>query len=260
MRKTTLALALLFACAALPSFAQLPAPATPRIHVTGEATVYVKPDKILINLGIETWDMEIVAAKTKNNEILAKAIDVITDAGVAEKDIQTDQLSIEPRWRDNVGTRQDPQIFLGYFVRNSLVVTLTDVSKVENLVTEVLEAGVNYILGIDFQSTEFKKYREEARELALKAAREKAQKMAAVLDADLGPVSEIRDHGSGSSGYYPSWGGGGGFGGGGGQRGYAMSQNTAIEVSGGSGENSETIALGKIAITASVSVSFELKP
>ena len=47
--------------------------------------------------------------------------------------------------------------------------------------TNVLAAGVTNIHGIDFQTTEIKKYREQARELALKAAKEKAEKMAAVL-------------------------------------------------------------------------------
>ncbi len=243
-------LSLLLMLASLPSLAQQAQP--PRITVTGEATVYVQPDKILINLGVETWDKDVVVAKTKNNETMGKTVAAIKALGVADKDIQTDQLSIEPRWRDDFqNSRQDPSTFLGYFVRNTVVVTLTDVSKVETLLTNVLQNGVNYLNGIDFQSTEFKKHREEAREMALKAAKEKAGKMAAVLDETLGGVLEIQDYGS--PWYYS---GGGGFGGGG--RGYSMTQNAAVDRGGGGTEISETIALGKIAITANDSVTFSL--
>jgi uncharacterized protein YggE len=53
----------------------------PKITVNGEASVYVQPDKIVIALGIETWDMEIMAAKQKNNDILKKTSEVIRVRG-----------------------------------------------------------------------------------------------------------------------------------------------------------------------------------
>ena len=242
----TLLVAALLSISTIPAFAQAP---TPRISVTGDATVYVQPDKILITLGVETWDQKVEVAKDKNNKVMADTVAGIKALGVAEKDIQTDQLSIEPRWQDSYERKSEA--FIGYFVRNTLAVTLTDISKVEDLVTNVLNAGVNYIHGINFESTEFKKHREEAREMALKAAKEKAEKMAAVLDEKLGPVLEIQEHG-GMPSYNSNWNGWGGG------RGYAMAQN-AIAVQEGPADNSPTIALGKIAISVSVSVAFELK-
>jgi len=222
----------------------------PKITVNGEAVVNVKPDKIVINLGIETWDVNIVVAKQRNNEILKKATAVMKELGVPEKEIQTDHLSIEPRWKNEYRNEG----FIGYFVRNTVVVTLTDLAKVEELVTKVLQAGVNYIHGVDFQTTEFKKYREQARELALKAAKEKADKMAVVLGQSVGAPIHINESSSGSPWWYWSSWSGWGYG-----RGQGMSQNVVQNVQGGSGEISETIALGKISIRANVGVTFELK-
>ena len=166
----------------------------PKITVDGEAVVNVKPDKIIINLGIETWDVNIIVAKQRNNEILKKAMAVMKELGVPEKEIQTDHLSIEPRWKNEYRNEG----FIGYFVRNTIVATLTDLAKVEELVTKALQAGVNYIHGVDFQTTEFKKYREQARELALKAAKEKADKLAAVLGQSAGAPVEINENHGGS--------------------------------------------------------------
>lgn len=222
----------------------------PKITVNGEAVVSVKPDKIVVTFGIETWDADVMVAKQKNNDILKKAIAAIKETGVAEKEIQTDHLSIEPRYKNDY-RKED---FIGYFVRNTFVVTLAETEKVEELVTKVLQAGVNYIHGIDFQTTEFKKYREQARELALKAAKEKAEKMAAVLNQTVGTPIQINENYSGSPWwYYSSW-SGWEYG-----RSQGMSQNVIQNVQGGSGEISDTIALGKISIRANVAVTFELK-
>jgi hypothetical protein len=221
----------------------------PKITVTGEAVVNVKPDKIIVRFGIETSDMDIVAAKNKNNDIHKKVMGVFKNSGVPEKEIQTDYLSIEPRWTSEYRKEN----FLGYFVRNTVVVTLYDVSKVEGVVSQALQASVNYIHGVDFQTTEFKKYREQARELALKAAKEKAVKMANVLGESVGDPIQINEYGQYPWGYWSGWSGWG--------HGYSqgMSQNVSQNVQSGSSETPETIALGKISIRANVSVTFDLK-
>ena len=222
----------------------------PKIMVNGEAVVKVQPDQIVINFGIETWDKDIMIAKQKNNEIMQKAMSVIKESGIPDKDIQTDYLSVEPRYDDNYEKKD----FIGYFIRNTFVVTLSDPGKVEDLVSKVLQSGVNYIHGIYFQTTELKKYREQARDLALNAAKEKAEKMAGALGQTIGDPLQISEGYGGSDWwYYNSW-SGWGYG-----RSNTMSQNIVQNIPGGSDQISETIALGKISIKASVSVTFELK-
>lgn len=217
----------------------------PKITVAGEAVVNVKPDKIVITFGIETSDADVNTAKQKNSELMKKAVGVAKDCGVHEKDIQTDRLSIEPRWED--GYKQ--QKFLGYFVHNTMMVTLSDLEQLDKLITSALQAGINRLNGVDFQTTEFKKYREEARELALKAAKEKAEKMSAVLGQTIGKPLQINENYTGSS-WYGGWGRG---------RSSGMSQVQVQAERGSSGEITDTVALGKLAIRASVSVTFELK-
>jgi uncharacterized protein len=221
----------------------------PKISVTGEATVNIKPDKIIIRLGIETDDKDISTAKQKNNEILKKAVAVIRECGVPEKDIQTDHLSLEPRWRSEYPRRD----FLGYFVRNGIAVTVGDAEKLDDMVTRLLQSGVDHIHGIDFQTVKLKECREQARELALKAAKEKAEKMAAVLGQSVGAPIQISENAN--YGWYSYWSSWSWWGGG---RSSAMSQ---VQVDRGDpGQVTDTLALGKLAIRASVNVTFELKP
>ena len=247
MKTTLVALAILLTTAPS-SFAQTAGTMDqPKISVSGEAVVYVVPDKITITLGVETWDMSIEAAKEKNSDILKDALRAVRRLGVPDKEIQTDHLSIEPRYKDSYRREE----FLGFFVRNSFAVTLDAPEKVEMLITRVLEAGINHIHGIDFQTTKFKTHREKARELALHAAKEKAEKMASVLDQNIGRPVQISENYSGSPwGYWSGWGYG---------RHRGMTQNVMQNISEGTGEIGETIALGKIAIRATVGVTFSLQ-
>ena len=119
------------------------------------------------------------------------------------KEVQTDYLSIEPRYR-NYNEIDEP---IGYVARNMFVVTLSDPAKVEGLISDLLVVGVNHVNGVEFQTTEFKRHRESARELALKAAREKAEKMAAVLGCSVGEPLAISESFNGGSWYFSSWSG-----------------------------------------------------
>ena len=56
---------------------QPPSNDQPKITVTGEALVYAKPDKIVLNFGIETRDNQLVTAKQKNAAIWDKAAAVL---------------------------------------------------------------------------------------------------------------------------------------------------------------------------------------
>lgn len=222
----------------------------PKITVNGEAIVKVRPDRIMINFGIETSDKVIDTARQKNADISRKAMAIFEKNGVPRKDIQTDFLAIEPRYRN----QHLQEEFMGYFVRNTLVVTLNDPAKVEDLISQSLEAGINYLHGVDFQTTELRKHRDAARDLALKAAREKADRMAATLGQTVGAPLQISEGYGGSPwGYYSSWNGWGG------NRSSGMSQNTMqIVGNGNTGETGETIALGMISIRANVNVTFQL--
>jgi len=239
-------IAALLVCLAIPAVSSAEEKA--QIQVQGEAVVRVAPDKVTILFGIETWDKDILAAKQQNNDILRKAREAIAKAGVAEKDIRTDHLSVEPRYK--AGAAYTEEGFIGYFVRNSISVTLKDPAKVEGLITSVLGAGVTHIHGVNFETTEYKKYREQARRMALEAAREKAQKMAAVLGRAAGEPINVTEGYYGRTRYGGWWGQ---------NPGAMMSQNVMQNVGGGGDDASDTLALGKISIRANVNVTFALK-
>lgn len=222
------------------------------ISVNGGAEVRVVPDEVMLTLGVETVDKVLKTAKTQNDERVAKVLAIAKQYEIPNEYVQTDFISIEPRYRDNYEQRE----FIGYFVRKTIVIRIKDLAKFEGLLSDVLEAGTNYVHGIEFRTTELRKYRDQARAMAIKAAKEKATALAAELDLKVGKAISIQEYSGGWYSPYGSFGSGSSSG--------MMSQNVmqnAASSGGGSGssDTDSTLAPGQISVFANVSVTFELE-
>ena len=215
------------------------------ISVTGNAEVLVIPDEVDLTLGVETWNKSLEEARTQNDQIVKAVLEIAQSHGVEEKNIQTDFIQIQPRY-DDYAQRQ----FIGYFVRKTVVIKLKDITKFEDLLAAALEAGVNYIHGIEFRTSELRKYKDEARALALKAAQEKATAMAKELGQEISQPISIREEWSQWWSPYNSWWGYGGM---------PASQNVVQNAGGTSPQTEGGISAGQISVSASVAVEFELK-
>jgi len=211
------------------------------IYVTGNAEIRVAPDEVQLTVGVETNAMSIEAARSTAETRVKAIVQAARDQGVPAEHVQSDFLNIEPRFE----SRQ----FLGFYARRTLVVTLRDISKFEPLLSAVLGAGANFLHGVEFRTTRLRQHRDEARRLAIVAAREKATAMAAAFNATIGDPVSIQEGSSGWWSPYGSWWG---------SRGGMMAQNV-VQSGGGSGAPSDdALAPGQISVSASVSVTFEL--
>ncbi len=220
------------------------------ITVMGEAEVKVKPDEVVIILGVENMHTDLVIAKKENDDRVKKVIAVAKENGVDPKHIQTDWIEIDPRYR-----RDYPQEeFIGYFVRNTVALTLKETDKLDPVLSQSLVSGANSVNGVHFRTTELRKFRDQARSMAIKAAREKAVALAKELDQGIGSPRSISE-----DAYY------GGYYGFGrysvrGQGTQNMMSNAFFDQGGSGGGMSESsIALGQISVSARVTVTFELK-
>lgn len=253
MRKTVLLAAILLMCVlaslGAPSLraenSAAPALAARPITTTGDAEIKVAPDEVILILGVETWDKNIQTAKKQNDDRIKKITMLTKDFGIDPKHVQTDHINVEPRYRNGLYTDAD---FIGYFIRKTVVITLKDVSKFEDVFTGALSAGANHVQGVQFRTTELRKYRDQARALAIQAAREKARALASELGRKIGEPQSIQENQSSWwSSYSARWGG-------------AMTQNVVQNVGGGSAFSEEgTFAPGQISISARVTVTFDLE-
>ncbi len=217
------------------------------ITVTGDAEVRVVPDEVLVTLGVETWNADLQVARSENDQRVTKVLALVRGLGIKPEHIQTEHISVEPRYHDDYEKRG----FLGFYVRKTVVVTLKDVTQFENLLTGALEAGATHVHGVQFRTTELRKYRDQARALAAKAAREKAEALAKELGQTVGEPQTIQEDQNTWWSWYGSWWGA--------QWGGVGMQNVVQNVDGGTMPSEGTFAPGQIAVNARVTVSFGLR-
>ena len=239
---TTVSLILIIAfCAVAMSPVSSPEPRV--ITTSGDADVKVKPDEVILTFGVETRDKDLQVAKKQNDDRMKKVLALAKEFEIDPKYIQTDYINIRPEY--------DHYVFVQYIAQKKIVFTLKDIDKFEELLSRALEVGANYVHGVQFRTTELRKYRDQARAKAIIAAKEKAVALAKELGQKVGKPKTIQEgYGSWYSPYNSGWWGSYGYGG--------MTQNVSQNVGSGSSETEGTIALGMITVNAKITVTFEL--
>jgi uncharacterized protein len=191
MKLRTLAAAFAGVLLAAPALAQTALPAA--ISVTGEATVSVPPDQAEIDGGVTSEAKTAREASEANNAAMAKVLSALKGAGIAEKDLQTSRLSLQPQ---NAPNRTGPAAIVSYRASNRVTIRLRDVSKVAGVIDTLVGAGANELGGINFMVSNASKLLDEAREQAIADARRKAEIYAKAAGVTLGAPLSISEEGS----------------------------------------------------------------
>lgn len=214
------------------------------VTVTGKAEVKVAPDEVIITLGVITFDEDVTDAKNRNDEIVQRVYEIALFYGIEAKNVQTDYISLSPRYE----YKYDQQEIIGYEAYKTIAVTLHDLTQYEDFIAAALVSGVNYIHGVEFRTTELRKYRDQAREMAITAAQEKAAALAQALGQEIGMATSISE---GYDDWYSSYGRWWGSSWNGGAY-----QNSVQSVGGEAAYSGGALLPGQLSITASVTVSF----
>ncbi len=244
-------------CFAQSNQASSTAPATTRtISVTGTADVMVMPDEAVFSFAVETSNVDINKAKSENDASIKKIKAITNEMKIDSKHVVTDYINVNPKYTYKNNGEQE---FNGYTIHRGLVITLKDLSKFDELLTKLLGAGANNIQNVQFKTTQLRKYKDEARALAIKAAKEKAAALSKELGQTVGKASMIQEVQDDTYSYYMPWS----------SYGYSganwLSNANAISNSAAPGSQgstasveSETFSPGQIKVTARVSVTFDL--
>jgi hypothetical protein len=162
------------------------APARPQMTVNGTGTVRVTPDMATVNLGVTTQDKDIAQAVAANNLTAQAITDAVKGLGVAPEDVRTSYFNVSPQPQyDQNGMPTGETI---YWVSNTLLVTLRQVDQLGTLLQSVVNAGANSINGVSFDVSDRSQAEEQARQMALEDARNRAARMAEAAGSALGEV------------------------------------------------------------------------
>ncbi|RWG02219.1 SIMPL domain-containing protein [Mesorhizobium sp.] len=186
------ALAAAIAFPALASAADTQPP--PRIVVSGEGEATVAPDMAILTLSVMREAKTARAALDANNDAMAAVIAAMKSAGIADRDLQTAGIQINPRYNyTNKADGSQEAELVAYQVTNTLSVRVRDVDKTGDILDKAVSLGVNQGGGIAFTNDDPKATITEARKKAVADALAKAKTLAAAAGVNLGKVIEITD-------------------------------------------------------------------
>lgn len=204
------------------------------VKTTGTAEIKVTPDRAVIQIGVERQSATAKSAKAAVDTTSRKILAALKAASIEDRDIQTAYLDLQPT------SYYEKQVRINNFTATqSLSVTIRDLSHLDNVMDVVMSAGANRIDGIEYQSSELRKYKDQARDEASKAAKEKAVALAQALGNEVGKTYSIEEVPQ-SDGYSIMGG---------------LAANVAAEKTRASVPST---APGQLTVTASVIVSFDL--
>ena len=176
-----------------------PADLVRTITVSGTGTAYGTPDMAVLEVGVSVYGADVRTALAEADASMSAVREAVVAAGIAAEDIRTTSLNV---WRDE-RTNQDGEIVLDrYQVSHSYQVRVRDVDTVGEVLAAAVDAGANYIGGVNFTIADPEALAKEARELAFADAAAKAEQLAGLAGVSLGGVTSISETGAGLDGSY----------------------------------------------------------
>jgi uncharacterized protein len=214
----------------------------PLITVTGQAEVLVVPDEVAFSLRVVTMEKDLPTAQAKNDQVVKSLLALAKQYQVPPTKIQTGYINVSQRYTDEDVTKRPP-VFLGYTLTKSVNIILQDVSKAEDLLADIFKSGVSQIQNVSFRTSQMRKYKDQARAMAMKAAQEKAIALTKEIGQSIGKAYSISEEVQTPYVAYAQ----------------NRSSNYVGSAADTASDDESTIALGQISISARVVVSFELK-
>jgi uncharacterized protein YggE len=209
---------------------------TRTLNVSGVGIVYLTPDIVYINIGVNTQRDNAAEAVEVNKEQTNAVIAAIREFGVDAKDIRTTNFSI---WSNPQYDEFGQITGTNYVVDNSVNVTVRELEKLGDLLDAAVGAGANSIYSIQFDVEDKTEANKEARAKAVEDAKLEAQELADAAGVSLVDIQTINYYEGGALPYYDGYGKGGGGG-------------AAVE-------SAVPIQPGQLAVSVTVNITYSIK-
>ncbi|MBA3526161.1 MAG: SIMPL domain-containing protein [Pseudomonadota bacterium] len=180
-------------------------PGSALLSLSAEGRSRRTPDLANFSAGVVTQGRNAAEAMAANSRQMDSVIAVLRRAGIAERDIQTSAISLQPRYNNPEreaqmrGRMPDPPRIIGYEARNSVQVQLRRLGEMGRVIDALVSVGANEINGPNFTLDEPKAAQNEARVEAIATGRQRAELYARAAGMRVVRILSISEGG----GHYP---------------------------------------------------------
>ncbi|CAN5545926.1 SIMPL domain-containing protein [soil metagenome] len=168
------------------------------VSATGEASV--APDLAVVSFAVTGSGRELPPTRndvnTRSSAVLAK----LRQLGVAEADINAPDVGIHPEYDYRKG-----QQLIGYRVVRHMTARVRDLEQLGDVLDGIIGAGANEVHGTEMTASDPSAAEHAALAAAVRAARAKAEVLAAAAGVPLGAVTRIEEETDQSGGPSPKF-------------------------------------------------------
>lgn len=157
------------------------------IQVNSSEKVTVTPDIAEVIYAVRTESKDAASCQQKNSEDINMVIELLKSLGIAETSIQTSDYYMHPIYNYSGNTQK----ITGYEATASLTVSNLPIDNLGNILTQSVNAGINNIQSITYQSSKYDEGYQEALKLAVNSAKAKAEALAEAGGCSIGGVLNI---------------------------------------------------------------------
>jgi hypothetical protein len=159
------------------------------ISVMGVGKFSVRPDVADVSLGVIIQRPSAREARDAAAQRMTEIIVALRALGIAEEDIRSATIDLSPTYDYNSSS---PRI-TGYQVSNIVTVHVLDIARVADVIDDAIAAGATTVSGVTFDVSDRAAAEEQARELAIRDARARADGLAAAAGVTITGVASISE-------------------------------------------------------------------
>jgi len=163
-----------------------------KVLVTGDSIVQAQPDTAILTVSVVTQGSRALDAQQENATRSDAVVRALKAAAGANAEVKTSGYSLQPI---RVYKEGQPPTITGYEARNSVTVTMPDLTKVGAVIDATAQAGANDVAGIAFTLRQDRAARDQALAEATREAMSKAQVIARALGGRVTRVVEVQEAG-----------------------------------------------------------------
>ena len=163
-----------------------------RVMVSGDSIVQAQPDTAILNISVVTQAKQALEAQQQNAIKSDAVVRALKAAVGSSAEVKTSGYSLQPQ---RVYKEGQPPNISGYEARNSVTVTLSDLSKVGAVIDAAGQAGANDVGGISFTLRQDRPAKDSALKEATREAVSKAQVIAQALGGRVTRIVEVQEEG-----------------------------------------------------------------
>ncbi|MGH9871299.1 MAG: SIMPL domain-containing protein [Pyrinomonadaceae bacterium] len=163
-----------------------------KVSVTGDSIVQAQPDTAILTVSVVTQGRNALDAQRENANRSDAVVRALKRAAGAGAEVKTSGYSLQPM---RVYKEGQPPAISGYEARNSVTVTMPDLTRVGAVIDASTQAGSNDVAGISFTLRQDRPARDQALAEATREALSKAQVIATALGGRLVRIVEVQEEG-----------------------------------------------------------------